>query len=317
LAVAGALCIEKTDRYCLIKTGATPKLLPGQQKFLEALFSHGDRLVLEQSNHAVLGAARKKLEKWLQSDFEKQFFLRNSGWWFMGMLLSLIPAGVALLQAGEMLPALFILVWLSIWTVGVTGLLSAVLSRLRAGQFLAAIPLALFSLPFVAGWIFGGFILLLFTSLWILGIFVTGASLNLLFYHLLKAPTMEGRAVMDRIEGFRHYLAVAEVDRLDSMNPPARTPELFEKFLPYALALDVEQKWAQQFTEVLSQQNYQPAWCAGRDFSQIGVTRLGSVLGTQMVSSLSAAATAPGSSSGSGGGGSSGGGGGGGGGGGW
>jgi uncharacterized membrane protein YgcG len=317
LAVAGALSIEKNGVFALVKTDKQPELLPGQQKFCDTLFAGRLRISLEQKNHATLGKAKEKLQKWLAADFEKQYFLRNSGWWFLGMLLSLVPAGLSLLQAGEIAPALFLIVWLSIWTVGVSALLSNVISGFRAGKYLSSVPLALFSLPFLAGWFFGAFMLLMFTSIWVVGIFVVGAVINTIFYHLLKAPTIEGRQVMDHIEGFRHYLSVAEVDRLDSMSPPQRTPQLFEKFLPYALALDVEQKWAEQFTDVLAATSYKPEWCSGSGFATFNVSSIGSTFGGSMVSSLASASTAPGSSSGSGGGGSSGGGGGGGGGGGW
>jgi uncharacterized membrane protein len=138
-----------------------------------------------------------------------------------------------------------------------------------------------------------------------------------LFYHLLKKPTLEGRAILNEIEGFRHYLAVAEQDRLDLEHPPERTPELFEKFLPYAVALGVEQRWAEQFNEVLEAASYQPAWLEGSSVSRLSAVQLGSTLGSSMAQTISSASTAPGSRSGSGGGGSSGGGGGGGGGGGW
>ena len=50
----------------------------------------------------------------------------------------------------------------------------------------------------------------------------------------------DGRKLMDQIEGFRQYLDVAEESRLEYLNPPKKTPELFEKFLPYAIALDCE-----------------------------------------------------------------------------
>lgn len=56
---------------------------------------------------------------------------------------------------------------------------------------------------------------------------------------------------MDEIEGFREYLKVAEEERLNFENPPEKTPEIFEEFLPYALALDVEQKWSEKFDETL------------------------------------------------------------------
>jgi uncharacterized membrane protein len=122
--------------------------------------------------------------------------------------------------------------------------------------------------------------------------------------------------------GFRDYLDVAEKDELNLRNPPAKTPELFESMLPFALALDVEQRWSEKFAAVLaavrdeSGAGYQPAWYDGR----FNAARLASTTGhvtSGLGKAISSSVTAPGSSSGGGGGGSSGGGGGGGGGGGW
>jgi uncharacterized membrane protein len=145
--------------------------------------------------------------------------------------------------------------------------------------------------------------------------------LNLLFYRLLKAPTLTGRKVMDQIEGFKLYLTVAEKDRLNLLNPPERTPELFERYLPYALALEVENEWGEQFAEVLARagaggQPYTPVWYTG-SYHGLGNSRFVSDLGGAFPGAISSSAAAPGSDSGSGGGGFSGGGGGGGGGGGW
>jgi len=317
LAVRGALKIQDKAGFTLTKTEEEPDLLPGQKKFLHALFGGANTLVLEQTNHARLQKAQEALEKWLRNDFEKAYFVRNSGVWFFGLLLSLAPAGVALLDSSEPMAAGFLVLWLTFWTIGVNALLSAVISTLRSGKPILALPLALFSLPFLAGWFFGAWFLLHYTSPWIFAVFFTGAALNLIFYHLLKAPTLQGRAILDQIEGFRHYLGVAERDRLNLENPPERTPELFEKFLPYALALDVEQRWAEQFSEVLQSSGYEPNWYTGRSFSSLGSAGLASSLGGAMAGAIASSSSAPGSSSGGGGGGSSGGGGGGGGGGGW
>ncbi len=57
---------------------------------------------------------------------------------------------------------------------------------------------------------------------------------------------------MDEIEGFKQYLGVAEEDRLNYLHPPEKTPELFERYLPYAVALDVENRWADRFAGVLA-----------------------------------------------------------------
>jgi uncharacterized membrane protein len=147
-------------------------------------------------------------------------------------------------------------------------------------------------------------------------LYVVSLLVTLIFYQLLKAVTPLGRKRLDEIEGFRVFLEAAEKDRLNFLNPPDRTPELFEKFLPYALALGVEQRWGEQFTDVLaaaSAEGRSPGWYSGTTSRGFSAASLASSLGD----SLSSAVASSSGSSGSGGGGSSGGGGGGGGGGGW
>lgn len=145
--------------------------------------------------------------------------------------------------------------------------------------------------------------------------------LNGLFGVWLKAPTPKGRLAMDHIKGFRMYLEVAEGEELKRVSgpPPPLTPQLYEAYLPAALALDVEQKWAERFASVLDIQSpdYQPAWYSGPGFSTRNLAAFSTGLSSSLNSAISSSSTPPGSSSGSGGGGSSGGGGGGGGGGGW
>jgi uncharacterized membrane protein len=151
--------------------------------------------------------------------------------------------------------------------------------------------------------------------------------LLLVFGYLIKAPTPYGRKTMDRIDGFKMYLTVAEAEDLQHIEGiaaagPAKTPELFERYLPFAVALDVAQPWADQFERLfmtISAENgasYHPGWYTGtkpvHNISGFTAAMTGS-----LATAISSSSTAPGSSSGGGGGGSSGGGGGGGGGGGW
>ena len=184
-----------------------------------------------------------------------------------------------------------------------------------------ALGITLFALPFFAGEIFGLVAFSSAVSPFAGIILVVIVFINALFYHLLKAPTLMGRKLMDKIEGFKLYLSVAEKERLNILNPPERTPELFEKYLPYALALDVEHEWSEQFATVLAASavggRYRPSWYNGNSWRTDGIRGVTSSLGSSLTGAISSSATAPGSSSGSGGGGSSGGGGGGGGGGGW
>jgi uncharacterized membrane protein YgcG len=153
-------------------------------------------------------------------------------------------------------------------------------------------------------------------------IFAAAATAGLSF-RWLQAPSFEGRKVMDQIEGFRQYLGVAEEGRLEAMNPPDKTPELFERFLPYAIALDVENTWAKRFAGVLAAAGATAAiatWYSGYDSGSGNPVSFAEHLGSDLSSTIASASTAPGSSNGGGGssgGGSSGGGGGGGGGSGW
>ena len=144
-------------------------------------------------------------------------------------------------------------------------------------------------------------------------------ALSSLFW--ISAPTKEGRAVLDRIAGFKQYLSITERERLDRMQAPRDTLQMFERWLPYAVALGVENRWADRFSGQLAaaaaagQQGF--AWYSGSHSPWTDTGGFVSSIGSSLSSSISSASTAPGSSSGSGGGGSSGGGGGGGGGGGW
>ncbi len=142
------------------------------------------------------------------------------------------------------------------------------------------------------------------------------------FAIVMKRPTLRGRQLLDEMLGFKDYLEIAEKDEMNLRNPPEKTPQLFEAYLPYALALGVDQLWAEKFSAVLATTRrtdgtaYSPAWYSGRWNSQSLNSTMSSLSGG-LNTAISSSVTPPGSSSGGGGGGFSGGGGGGGGGGGW
>ena len=100
---------------------------------------------------------------------------------------------------------------------------------------------------------------------------------NAIFVYLLRTLTPAGRELMDHIEGFKQFLTMVEGDRLQRADAPAKTPELFEKCLPYALALGVEQAWAEQFESVLAKaatapggsDGYSPIWFARRQLDRL------------------------------------------------
>ncbi len=145
----------------------------------------------------------------------------------------------------------------------------------------------------------------------------TIAGLVIFFRRLMTVRTLRGNDVLLEAEGLALYMNTAERHRLEMFNPPEETPEVFERLLPYAYALDTAETWANRFEDVLRRQEYSPGWYTGSSMTAFYTGSAVAAMTSSMASSISSASASPGSSSGSGGGGSSGGGGGGGGGGGW
>jgi len=118
------------------------------------------------------------------------------------------------------------------------------------------------------------------------------------------------------------FLGAVDGDHLNRAAPPQQTPEVFEKFLPYALALDVEQDWAEKFSGVLGAAGtvegnaasaYTPSFYSGPGWNGSGGASFAAPFSSSFSSAIASSSAAPGSGGGGASGGSGGGGGGGGG----
>ncbi|MGH9688306.1 MAG: DUF2207 domain-containing protein [Candidatus Acidiferrales bacterium] len=73
----------------------------------------------------------------------------------------------------------------------------------------------------------------------------------------MPARTLTGARKYAQVLGFEQFLGRVEKDRIERLE---KTPDLFEKYLPYAMALHVEKGWVQQFSGIAMQP---PAWFQG------------------------------------------------------
>jgi len=285
---------------------------------------------LQTANHAVLSDAISAMKKSLHAAEEKIYFVSNQRYLIPGVILSVaVVTGMVFAETGSGRLILgFFSAWLSGWSAAVALIVRQSVNLwkgARAGGSMKprlvkeARSTTFFAIPFVAAEIIALTVLGWLTSVVVLLILAALVGVNVVFHWLLKAPTSAGRQLLDKIEGFRMFLRAVDADRMNRLTPPGKTPELFERYLPYAVALDSEQAWAQQFSAVLDSAKqatgYTPVWYVGR--LPFAMNAFATSFGTSFSSSIAASSSAPGSSSGMGGGGSSGGGGGGGGGGGW
>ena len=331
MAVKGYLTIDEAiDGVTrLTKIGqSVEKLSPEEAVLARELFQNGASLELKTSNHETVARGILRMKNALAKSMDQHYFVTNQGYFAVGLLISLLVLAVVILfGANQPSAAIFMMCWLSIWTLGVIGLAAMVVQQWGgvikgSGSPLGALFMTFFALPFFVGEVFGIVFFCQATSAGVVAVSLSAIILDAVFYHLLKAPTLQGRRVLDQVDGFKMYLGVAEKDHLKTLGRPQETTELFEQYLPFALALDMEQAWAERFSDVLARasvegRQYHPSWYRGALWSTAGCAGFATGLGVSLSNSISSSSVAPGSSSGGGGGGSSGGGGGGGGGGGW
>lgn len=329
----------KNKHFFVTRTDVSEKdagLSAGETQMAQALFKSWKSLPFTDEHRTTIISAQEKLQKSLSKEFDSVYFVLNRGTIILGVLISGLTAlGMAFTSDDPAAAGVGLLVMAAL-----AGLLVAFIFRTVHAFHMAtsiikrialAAPGAVFAL--VIG-LFQPWLIFdqLVQSFDVIEYVMIGAmaAINVIFFNLMEAPTRMGRTVMSHIEGFRHYLSVAEKDRMNFHNPPDLTPTVFEKMLPYAIALDVEHEWGEQFDNAMERATAEghasaytkPRWYDSPSYSHRRMTDFASGLQKSVAASV-ATATAPPSSGGSGGGGfsggggSSGGGGGGGGGGGW
>ena len=76
-----------------------------------------------------------------------------------------------------------------------------------------------------------------------------------IFRKIILKRTPFGLEILGKIKGFKRFLETAEKDQLESM--VEKEPEYFYNILPYTYALDVSDKWVEQFENIAVEP---PSW---------------------------------------------------------
>ena len=90
---------------------------------------------------------------------------------------------------------------------------------------------------------------------------IASAAIICAFGWFMPARTASGTRALEGVLGFEDFLAHVEADRFNRM---IKTPEMFEKFLPFAMALGVEKNWSKAFANIYTQP---PQWYQCGNFS--------------------------------------------------
>lgn len=330
LGVKGLIKIDNPGKTLTVTvTGkAPPDDLGAAERLLFDYFKSQGKVTVNTTTGPKLNETRGQFVAAIETENRLVYFRNNTGYVVVGIAFSV------LLLLGMVVFDLIDPVTLVFAGVGALflGILSGILRGLWRSPIIAKIIFAVWAV------IFGGNLLgaaSSFLSDFHPDVALIGAAsiifINVVFAVLMRAPTVQGRKVMDQLDGFKMYMNTAEKNRLNMTNEPPMTVERFERILPYAIALGVEKPWSQHFEAELARNavadarggSYAPGFYSGRDWSSgsggfaSSVSSVASGMSAAMVAAQPSSSSGSGFSSGGGGGGGSGGGGGGGGGGGW
>ena len=263
--------IGKKEDYAIEKSTASTNVLSKEEEAIYTkLLNKKNKIYINKANGSAINAAKNAHSNQLKPllDF-KNFFISHKKPLLLatGVTVAAFVIFMVFVETGTPLMMLFFSPFIAIGGLCfVAGIKS----------FRESIVLGIFLVIWGAG--FGGvplgMMLYHIQSLPIisLGFVLTSTLMFSLFIYLIRAPTVEGTALLSKIKGFKMYLETAEEHRLNLLNPPEHTPAVFEKFLPYALALDVENAWAAKFDSILSDAQYSPDWYEGDRFHYPAIT---------------------------------------------
>ncbi|MBT4077126.1 MAG: DUF2207 domain-containing protein, partial [Gammaproteobacteria bacterium] len=311
LAIKGFISIDQnSSKNFIIHKLYSPAthLAAGESAILQQLFESSDQITLTQSEHKRLRKALNNHETSLREDYEKLHFNTNKKFFFPGMLISLATIIFSILTLPDEAMTISTIAVSIISFIPFVIIVKLFRSYLKKGKQPSLIGLAIQIVSFgilalVLSDLISSLHFMLEDISWPVAVSIyLMIAANIMFEQWLKAPTLAGRKLLDKIESFKLYLSIAEEDELKLSGQPEFSNDIYQQFLPYAIALGVNHSWSKKLersidsgliekgvhpTGFLYHNNYHDM----NDFT--------SSISTGLDSAISSSSTAPGSSSGS------------------
>lgn len=211
-------------------------------------------VVIDPKSSSQIKLAIDAIQKSLRRSVQGLYFHWNFSYVLAGMAATFIFGLTASFFAhSPYAPSTFLTVWLLLFT-SIAGVVMALGRSARpghptAGQRVTSIVLLLFF------FILPGFLIAAFampSAKWFVLALLASVALNSAFMVLMRAPTAEGRKALEQLAGFREFLGRVEQDCLERINAPQEKARAMDRFLPYAIALEVKEGWGDTMAAALS-----------------------------------------------------------------
>jgi hypothetical protein len=267
LAAAGCIRAEPIDgKYRLSRLmcgrDAVATLAPEEKRVLALLFEDAPVIELspsmEERNAAQNGRYIFHIHEELAKQYRGKYSTRHSGIIALGVLATFalaLPLAATTTTGLDAFGAIFLTVWilfcgLILGLLVEVSLIPAWHNALRSGVGV----LKLLPGTVVVG-AFVGIIGFLMTKLsrgqspYLAAMLTSFLLINLAWAPLLKRRSPLGRQIADEIAGFRQFLQAVEHDPLNRIDPDEQLPRKLDRYLPFAIALEVKAAWGDHLTQ--------------------------------------------------------------------
>lgn len=254
LAARGLLEVIPQKTGVMLKRSETDHraardLLAEEKAVYKELFEWEEQVTFQRPE----GRTMEKLQQLLEEELGGKFFTRNLVWVVGGLAISGVAA--TWLSAASLFGKSSGDNWMICAFIGLSVALYGAFGYRMWDRNILAIQLALRgmyhrrTLPLLLAFV------MVYPALWLLiwnaapafgGFTEAMILMNTFLPSCLRNYTAEGRRVRDEIEGFRHFLAGTEQDRLQRLDPASKAARMDLEFIPYAIALDLREAWGDE-----------------------------------------------------------------------
>lgn len=276
------------SNFTLTKISNSEDVLFSEEKeLINDFFNKSDSFTINSKNSSTLQSAVNGFKSRVVKMGEEKYVKQNLKYMYLPVMLSvLLYAVLSFISVGSPGPLMIIVLNVLFIFGSVTIIVQSLIPIFKARfnfksvfkiiiSLLALLLFVIMTLALTIG---------LSEGIGILSIIVINLSVltHCVFFYTLKARTLEGKVLLNQIEGLKKYLTAVENPRFQSKlhEEIPFSFGVYEKYLPYAIALGVEPVWTDRLQQAIKNSEldvtkYSPIWYSGyRNFDFNSISKI-------------------------------------------